>query len=221
LLVAALQLARDARVLDIATGKGETLCRVAARYGAQCTGIERSPYFCEEARARVVQRGLESRVTIVQQDGSEFSASDSSFDAAMCIGAEWIFDGFEGTLRALSRWTRPGGTIVVGTPHWRQIPPDDFLVAEGYTRHQFASQEETVARATALGLNLVYMVASSVDDWDDYESRGWLAAHEYARDNPDDPDSAEVIERTERSRQAYFAHGRKCFGWATYVFRKP
>ena len=51
-LIEALELAPGARVLDIATGKGETLCRVAARYGAQCTGVERSPYFCDEARRR-------------------------------------------------------------------------------------------------------------------------------------------------------------------------
>jgi cyclopropane fatty-acyl-phospholipid synthase-like methyltransferase len=56
LLIDSLQLSPDARVLDIATGKGETLCRIAARYGAQCTGVEYSSYFCEEARARGINR---------------------------------------------------------------------------------------------------------------------------------------------------------------------
>jgi len=220
-LIEALGLHEGASVLDIATGMGETLCRVAARYGAQCTGVERSPYFWDEARAKAAQRGLAERVTIVQQDGAEFTAPDASYDAAMCIGAEWVFGGFEDTLRALMRWAKPGGTVVASSPHWLAEPPDDYLNGEGLTREQFTSQPATLRRVAALGLDLVYMVSSSLDDWDEYESLSWLGAADYVREHPDDPDNAAIMEWSRRRQRAYLAHGRDCLGWATYVFRKP
>jgi ubiquinone/menaquinone biosynthesis C-methylase UbiE len=216
-----LGLEEGATVLDIATGKGETLCRVAARYGARCTGVERSPYFCDEAQAKASERGLAERVTIVQQDGADFTAPDASYDAAMCMGAEWVFGGFEGTLRALMRWAKPGGTVVASTPHWLAEPPDEYLEDHGLTREQFTSQAETLQCAASLGLELVYMVSSSLDDWDEYESLSWLGAAAYVREHPDDPDNAEIVEWTRRRQRAYLAHGRECLGWATYVFRKP
>jgi SAM-dependent methyltransferase len=210
-----------ARVLDIATGKGETLCRVAARYGAVCTGVERSPYFCDEARAKAAERGLGDRVTIVQQDGAEFRADDASFDAAMCIGAEWVFGGFAGTVSSLARWAKPGGVIVASTPHWLREPEDAYLEAMGLARDQFGTMGQSVASARELGLGLVYMAASSLDDWDEYESLSSLGAYDYVRDNPHDPDAADIIQRTETSQDAYLTYGRDALGWATYVFRKP
>lgn len=47
-----LQLGTDSRVLDIASGKAEMLCRIASKYGSRCVGVERSLYFCEEAIER-------------------------------------------------------------------------------------------------------------------------------------------------------------------------
>jgi ubiquinone/menaquinone biosynthesis C-methylase UbiE len=220
-LIEALQLPRCARVLDIATGKGEMLCRLAVRYEAQCTGVERSPYFCDEARAKAKERGVADRVTIVQQDGADFMAPDASFDAAMCIGAEWVFGGFEETLWALSRWAIPGGTVVAGTPHWTAEPPEAYLQARGIKRSDFTTKQVNVAAAEALGMRLVYHVASSEDDWDEYDGASWLSAYDYVREHPEDADNAEIIERTEQDKASYFTPGRETLGWATYVFRKP
>jgi hypothetical protein len=76
----------------------------------------------------------------------------------MCIGAEWVFGGFESTLRELMRWAKPGGTVVAGTPHWIAEPPDDYVRAEGLTPDQFMSQDATIVKGTSLGLSLVYVV---------------------------------------------------------------
>jgi ubiquinone/menaquinone biosynthesis C-methylase UbiE len=220
-LVEALQLPAGSSVLDIATGMGETLCRVAERYSARCTGIDYSPYFCEQATHRAQERGLSDLVSFVQMDGASFSAPEATYDAAMCIGAEWVMGGFEATLRSLMRWTKPGGVIVASTPFWLAEPPEAYLQASGIDRSTYGGQAGNVRTARDLGLRLVYHVVSSRDDWDEYQSASWLAAYDYVRDYPDDPDAAEIIERTEQDQAAYFTPGSECLSWATYVFRKP
>lgn len=220
-LVEALQLQPGARVLDIATGMGETLCRVAERYRAVCTGVDYSSYFCELATRKARERGLGDLVSFVQMDGASFTAPDASYDAAMCIGAEWVMGGFEATLKSLARWTKPGGVVVASTPFWISEPPPDYVKAIGLEGNAYGAQADDVAAARKLGLQLVYHVVSSQDDWDEYHSASWLAAYDYVRGHPDDPDNAEIIERTEQDQAAYFMPGSECLNWATYVFRQP
>ena len=200
---------------------GEMLCRVAARYRAYCTGIEYSPCFRKIAIAKAAERGLGDLVNFVEMDAASFNAPDATYDAATCIGAEWVLGGFEATLRSLARWTKPGGTVVASTPFWLSEPPDAYLQAIGFKRDDYATQSENVRTGEVLGLRLVYQLASNRDDWDEYHSASWLAAYDYVRDHPDDPDAAEIIERTEQDKAAYLMAGSESLNWATYVFRKP
>jgi hypothetical protein len=68
-------------------------------------------------------------------------------------------------------------------------------------------------------LDLVYTIVSSQDDWDRYEGLQWYATDEYARNHPDDPDLAEVVDRVSKEKTAYLRWGRDTVGWAIYMFR--
>jgi ubiquinone/menaquinone biosynthesis C-methylase UbiE len=219
--VEALHLGAGAGVLDIACGKAEMLCRIASRYSATCTGVEISPYMCDEARRKIVGRGMSALVTVINMRGQDFSAPEASFDMASCFGATWVWGGLRGTLAALVRLTKPGGLVAVGEPCWSKEPPPEYLAAEGFSRSSYSTHAGNVAVGEGMGLTPLLAIASSIDDWDRYEGLSWLAAADYVRDNPADPDVPEIAAGIEKARQAYLRWGRDCFNWAMYLFRKP
>ena len=87
-------------------------------------------------------------------------------------------------------------------------------------RSAFGTHLENAQAGQALGLELVYTLASSPDDWDRYEGLQWYAAANWAAGHPDDPDVEEVLKRVKEDRENYLRWGRETFGWAIYVFRK-
>ena len=219
-LIALLALSDESRVLDIACGKAEFLVRTVKRWNCKAVGVDISPYFVADARAKVEAAGLEAAIEIVEANGSEYSGKPSSFDAAVCLGASWIWGGLEGTLRALSSWAKPSGLVVVGEPFWRSAPSRDHLEAAELTESSFSTHFGNAQTGLRLGLGLLHTIVSSEDDWDRYESYQWYAAERYSRRNPGDPDSLELIANVRKARDRYLQWGRKEIGWAVYLFVK-
>ena len=210
-----LRLGPDSRVLDLACGKaGPAL--ILAESGCRILGVERAPEFVAAARERIEAAGLADRVEIVEGDAAAFAAEPGAWDAALCLGASFVWHGLDGTLEALAPAVRPGGNVVVGEPFWRSWP-----LPEGIDDLGYVPLRETVARFEAAGLALVSLIASSEDDWDTYESLHWRAVEEWLAEHPGDPDAATIRARNEASRDAYLRHERALFGWAIFVARKP
>ncbi len=220
-LVGMLRLPAQAQVVDIACGKGEFLVRLAEAYGIHGKGIDISDFFLSAAESRLKARALGAGITFTRMNGADFKPDQPhSLDLASCIGASWIFGGHVNTLSALAGMVRPGGWVIVGEPYWRQEPPADYLQASGCAREDFGSHASNAEAGKQQGLDLVYTLVSSKDDWDRYEGLQWFATAEYARAYPDDPDLAEVVERVKKGRDAYLHWGRDTLGWAIYMFRK-
>jgi SAM-dependent methyltransferase len=220
-LVELLRLPTDAQVVDIACGKGEFLIRLAEVYGARGVGIDISPFFVADAQRRLETRASAAGITFTQMNGADFRPDEpQKFDLASCIGASWIFGGHADTLETLIRMVKPGGWVIVGEPYWLQEPSEDYLEASGVAREDFGSHFSNAEAGERRGLDLVYAIVSSNDDWDTYEGLQWYATAEYARTNPDDPDLAEVVERVEKTRATYLHWRRDTVGWAIYMFRR-
>jgi len=221
-LVALLRLPKRARVVDIASGKGELLFRITEAYIARCTGVDVSPQFVAQARARLSKRLSATGVELVEMDGAKFQPeTPHSLSLVSCLGASWIYGGHGGTLDALATMVEPGGWIIVGEPFWIQEPTDEYLQVLEQKRESFGTHESNARAGIDRGLELVYTLVSSSDDWDRYEGLQWYAASNYAHDNPNDPDVPELTERIERQRMAYLKWGRETLGWAIYMFRSP
>lgn len=211
----------NARVLDIGCGKGELLIRLA-RLGAKTgVGVELSPYTALEARERVRLLAPEADITIIEEDGARFEAPPESFDVTVCLGASWIFGGHRGTLRALARWTRPGGLLLVAEPFWRMPPDPEYLVSQELRADEFGSHASNVADGVAEGLVPLFARAAEATEWDRYESLQWHAAEEWARENPSDPDRIEILHKVRENRDAFLRWGRDALGDGVYLFRKP
>jgi SAM-dependent methyltransferase len=220
-LVELLRLPADARVVDIACGKGEFLTRLAEAYGVCCVGIDLSPFFVAEAERRLGARAPGAHVVFRQMNGADFEPDEPhSFTVASCIGASWVYGGHAGTLDALTRMVVSGGWVVAGEPYWLQEPPEEYIQACGVARAAIGTHAGNVEVGEQRGLDLVHTFVSNKDDWDRYEGLQWYAAVEYARSRPDDPDLPELLRRVAKEREAYLRWGRDTLGWAIYVFRR-
>jgi len=141
------------------------------------------------------------------------------FALASCLGASWIFGGYLGTLKALSAVVIEGGWVLMGEPFWRIEPAADYLRDANLERDTFGSHTSNVTAGTHLGLFIAYEAVSTEEDWDRYENLQWDAAQQYARENPDDPDVPELLDRVGKHRAAFLRWGRDTLGWAVYLFR--
>lgn len=220
-LIALLRLDPGDRVLEIATGKGEFIIRLAERYDIGGVGVDLSPYCVADAKEKHQQRVPDTALTFLEMDGADYEPEQSErFSLVACIGASWIYGGHRGTLKALNRVAAQGSWVVVGEPYWRQGPPAGYLAAIGEDRSAYGTHNGNVTVGQELGLELVYTLVSNQDDWDRYEGLQWYAAEVWASRHPDDPDVDAVLERVRRDKEAYLRWGRETMGWAIYVFKK-
>lgn len=220
-LIALLRLEPGAKVLEIATGKGEFIIRLAEQYGIEGIGVDISPYHIADAEKKCKERVPDARLTFRVMDGAEYKPDQPEcFDLVACIGASWIYGGHKETLKALKEIAAPRSWIVVGEPYWRQEPPAEYLAAIGMDRGSFGTHYENAKAGQELGLELVYTLVSNPDDWDRYEGLQWYAATEWATEHPDDPDAEEVLKRVRENRANYLRWGRDTIGWSIYVFKK-
>ncbi|TMI79304.1 MAG: class I SAM-dependent methyltransferase, partial [Bacillati bacterium ANGP1] len=107
------------RVLDIATGSGNTAL-AAARRGGTVTGIDFVPALLERGR----ERAAAERLTINFQagDAEALGFPDASFDIVVSTFGAMFAPDQERTAREILRVCRPGGKIGLAT--W---PPDSLI----------------------------------------------------------------------------------------------
>jgi methyltransferase family protein len=185
---------------------------LAATFGSRIVGVERSPDFVGWGRERIEAAGLGDRIEIVEGDARAYPLEPEAWDAALCLGATFVFDDLDGTLEALVPSVRPGGMVAVGEPYWREWPLPRDVDDMGYL-----PMRETIGRLEGHGLALSGIIASTVDEWDRYESLHWRALEEYLAEH-DDP---EIRARHEHERDAYLRWQRDLLGWAIFVGRRP
>ena len=220
-LIALLRLEPEDRVLEIATGKGEFIIRLAEQYDIEGIGVDISPYFISDAKKKHQQRIPDAQLSFVEMDGKDYEPKMlESFNLVACIGASWIYGGHRGTLKALNEMAAPGGWVIVGEPYWQREPTAEYLEALGQKRDAFGTHYENMKVGQEFDLKLVYTLVSNQDDWDRYEGLQWYAADEWASKNPDDSDMEEVLKRVRDDRENYLRWGRETLGWAIYLFKK-
>ncbi len=203
----------------MACGHGVMMQQWHERFGATGVGVEASPYTAARARTLAADRAPRA-IEIVEGRGEDF-ATDERFDVACCLGAAWIWGGYRGALEALSRFCKPGGAVVSGEPYWRSDPPAEYLEAVGFPRDTYNDLDGCRRVARDLGLELIWMAASSEAEWDGYEMRQNASLDAFAKDNPDDPDLPGFRATRRRHDASYFRWGRASLGWALWAFRLP
>ena len=219
-----LRLGPASRVLDIASGRGGPALVLARAFGCRGLvrtnaperreGIEIAPEFHAAAVERAEASGLSELVSFRLGDASREELPAESYDAALCLGASFVFGGLADTVEALAPTVKSGGHVVVGEPFWRRLPLPD-----GYEDRNdpWTTLADTVVIFETSGVPVTTMIVSSEDDWDRYETLHWRACEEWLAANPGDPDAADIRRRNERWKRSYLRYGREYVGWAIFV----
>lgn len=208
------------RQLDLACGKGEMLCRWAARFGIAGVGVDISAVFLAAAHERAQELGVADQIAFVQGDAGQYTPpAGQMFDFVSCIGATWIGNGLAGTLALMRPALKSGGLLLVGEPYWIEPPPAAAYAALGMGVDDFTTLAGMLDRFEAAGLELVEMVLANPDSWDRYEASKWMALDEWLRDHPEDPDAPDLREWFHTDRRAYLTYGRRYLGWGVFVLR--
>jgi SAM-dependent methyltransferase len=207
------------RILDLACGKGEMLCRWASWFGSSGVGVDISHVFLAAAVERASALGVASRVSFVQGDAADYEAEPGGFDIASCLGATWIGGGLAGTLALLRPAVRAGGLVLVGEPFFHEAPPAEAIPAWGFAEGDFTSLVGTLERISGAGFELAEMVLADADAWDRYEAAHWPTILDWLAANPGDPDAGAMREMLDRERETYLRWGRRYLGWGVFVCR--
>lgn len=214
LLAERLSLGPGSRVLDIASGRGGPAILLARETGCSVHGVEISPEFHAVAVARAEREGVADRVSFELADAASVALEPAAYDAALCLGASFVYGSLVQTIDALEPAVRAGGHVVVGEPYWRRLPlPADYADRGD----PWTTLEGTVVVFETTGLAVVSVIASSEDDWDRYETLHWQAVERWLKDNASDADAPGIRERHEREKRTYLRHGRDLLGWAIFV----
>lgn len=213
-LIDIINLKRNARILEIACGKGEFIIRTSKKYNASGIAIDISPYFIKESLNKA-----NKKIKFIEMDGANFKTNEL-FDLVACIGASWIFNGHRNTLLALSKMVKKNGLIIVGEPFWLKKPSKEYLKATGGKLKAYGTHYTNILTGEKIGLTFNYTIVSNKDDWDKYEGLQWYAVNNYVRDNPDDSNNDELLKRINKCKTTYLKWGRDTIGWAIYVFSK-
>lgn len=112
--VAALDLASDARVLDLCTGTGD-LALAAVEHGPRRTvvGVDFAAAMLRLARDKAAGRGLSGSLRFVRGDATRIPLADACCDAATIgFGIRNVEDP-PGALAEIARVLRPGGRLAI------------------------------------------------------------------------------------------------------------
>ena len=206
-----LRLDGSSRVLDLACGKAGPAIVLAEAFGCRIQGVELRPQFADDARARVAERGLGGLVSIETADAAAYAVEPESWDAALCLGASFVWGHIGDAAKALVPAVRPGGFVAIGEPFWHE---------SGVAEDDFVDLAATVDRFQSSGLALTGLIAASEDDWDRYESLHWRALEEWLAANPEHGDAGTIREQHLARRDDYLRSQRPRLGWAIFVGRK-
>lgn len=102
------------RVLDVGTGHGASLPRLAALGGARVVGVDYSDVMISVARRRNRRLIEDGRVEVIASATDRMPFADASFDKVMSMHTLYFWEQAEPHLREIARVMAPGGTFVLG-----------------------------------------------------------------------------------------------------------
>jgi SAM-dependent methyltransferase len=208
---------KGSRVIDFGSGYAEALILWAEEFGISGLGIDIRFAACERARKKIQTLGLAEQIEIVCGDAAEYHFEAQSYDVACCVGATFIWKGgFQEAVGAMQQALAPGGRLIVGEAYWLHaaVPPQ-------YSQREtsITTESELLHVVRAEGLELIYALHSSRDEWDHYESENWRGLSDWLDENPAHPAREDVIRHLHESQDEYVRYGREYLGWALYVLK--
>jgi len=200
-----------ASMLDVACGYGELLARCASRTRIEGVGIDLSPWMAQTAALRTDELAAESSLRWVLGEAREYG-KDRAWDVVSCMGAEWIWHGFNGTARAVAERLRPGGLAIIGAARLKD-GCDPAHVSASHGRLESLVEEEAILASH--GLSTIWRLDPDDAAWDAYLARTATSIAQWAAEVPGGRTAEYVAAQQEwidaRERD------REVMGWSAWV----
>ena len=215
------QLNEHTRILDLACGKGERLCQWALKYGIKATGVDISETFIRAAKERSDELKVWSQLNFDVSDAKDYIQPFHQYDIVSCIGATWIGGGLVGTLTMMMEALkdRDEGLLLVGDVFWNKTPTPEVCDALGIEEDYISNLGGISDRFDQAGVELLEMLISNDDEWDDYYTTQWLTVSRFLRKNPNFKQTNELREWIDHHRRTYLKYEREYLGWGIFVTR--
>ena len=105
---------RPANILDVATGTGDFAIQLNESLRPQhITGIDLSQGMLDEARRKIVEKGLENTISFEQGDCMALPMGDETFDAVTVAFGVRNFEHLQQGYQEMARVLKPGGMLCV------------------------------------------------------------------------------------------------------------
>ena len=106
-----LGLKADTRVLDVASGRGNSAIFMAEHFGCEVLGLDYGGENVRQANELAASRGLSARVRFERADAESLPVGDATFDAVVCECAFCTFPDKTSAAKEFSRALRSEGQI--------------------------------------------------------------------------------------------------------------
>lgn len=119
------EIKRGSRVLDVASGSGESACFLVESLDAVITGIDGSSAMIDRARRKAAERGLS--ISFAQANAHRLPFPDNHFDAAISECTTCILDKPR-AIAEMVRVVKPGGFVGIHDLCWQAGTPERLKV---------------------------------------------------------------------------------------------
>lgn len=109
------------RLLDVASGTGETACYLAEVFGCRVTGIDHSPFMVETAKRKAGERGLP--IEFLKGDAHDLPFDAESFDLVISECTACALNK-QKAIREMVRVVRRGGYVGMSDLYWKEGASD-------------------------------------------------------------------------------------------------
>lgn len=200
------------RILDLACGKGELLCRWAQEFGSAGLGVDISEVFISAARDRAVELSVADGVEFEVADAATYQPAER-YDVVSCLGA---FDILPGGLDQMRVPLTNDGLLLVGDMYWLNGEPEDARYLQPGT---VSTLPGMLDRFDTSGVELVEMVLADAHSWERFEAAQWWTLTAWLTDNPGNGRADDVRRARDNKRRDYLTWGRQNLGWGVFVLR--
>lgn len=117
------QVRQGHRLLDVASGSGESACFLAGHFHCHVVGIDGSDFMIERARQKARSRHLE--IKFRQGDAHDLPFDDGEFDAVISECTTCILDKGQ-AIREMARVAKSGGHVGIHDLCWKGDTPNSL-----------------------------------------------------------------------------------------------